>query len=75
MTTDTTLANLLLRDYFATHVDIGDQASKITSQEAAELGIPFPSGTHKEAWLKWRAAMQAKMRYMAADAMLVARGR
>ena len=70
---DAWLVGMSLRDYFAAAMDVEYQFKDMTGDCAEALGVPMPLGQGSAAWPRWRAAMRAKLRYMAADAMLKAR--
>jgi len=67
------MQGMTLRDYFAAAMDVEYQFEQMTGDCAEALGVPMPIGQGSAAWPRWRAAMRAKLRYMAADAMLKAR--
>ena len=70
---DQQYCGMTIRDYFAATMDVEYQFEQMTVDGAEALGVPMPVGQGSAAWPKWRAAMRAKLRYMAADEMLKAR--
>ncbi|MEY2875855.1 MAG: hypothetical protein RLZZ373_3226 [Pseudomonadota bacterium] len=66
-------AGMSLRDYFATHCDIGDMEQLSLSAGVTLLGPEHPPATEMMGKLRWWADYRAALRYMEADAMLKAR--
>lgn len=66
-------SGMSLRDYFATHADIGSVDELSVSWGEAILGRACPLSADKLACYRWWADYRAAMRYMEADAMLAAR--
>ncbi len=66
-------SGMSLRDYFAAHADIADYKIGSLERAAAFVGIEAPQADDVEALMYLGAALQAKLRYMFADAMLAAR--
>ncbi len=62
-----------LRDYFATHADIGDFDQLSLSWGEKLLGRACPDRETPIACFQWWADYRAALRYMEADAMLRAR--
>lgn len=66
---------MTLRDYFAIHTDISD--TKLPNLETASefLGEPMPDTSDINAYMTFGARLAAKLRYLAADAMIEARNK
>lgn len=63
-----------LRDYFATHIGTGGQVNQITAEILAGRVMP-DIGENVEGYLSFWFEVEAKLRYMRADALIRERGK